>query len=332
MPINIPNAFESIANALSVGNNIAYNLVEFNNSGTYTEPANLLAMEIFIGCAGAGGASGSRRASGVIAQGGAPGNPGLCAWFFLPAGTLVGPHSVIVGAGGTKGASVTADDTNGTSSTAGGASSFNVLAGPSSPGVDYAGISAWAPTFVGSYSIGFDKWVNPAVYPFGWRGLGWQTIPSGTVYTSTGVGNSGLNQELIGGGGGGGGIPTSNVQYRGQYGGTMVYEWGTQKTANPEGGDASSGNGHGGHGYNNFQLENAAGPLMKLTNSFGTLALGSGGGGGASRTAAKGGDGGNTGNHCAGGAGGGSSRNGYDSGQGADGANGFVKILEILRV
>ena len=31
-------------------------------------------------------------------------------------------------------------------------------------------------------------------------------------------------------------------------------------------------------------------------------------------------------------AGGGSSRNGHDSGQGADGADGFVKILEILRV
>jgi hypothetical protein len=333
MPINIPNVFASIANATSIGNNIAFNLIEFNNSGTYTPPANLMAVEVFIGCGGSGGSSGSRTAAGTISRGGSPGYAGCCAWFYIDAGALTAPVSVVVGAGGAGGPSVTADNTNGTTSTAGGASLFWVIEGPIVPAVAVDGASTWNPLGADAvYAFQNQFWVNPAVYPYGWKQSGYRSISTGAVYTPAFIGNYGNAQESLGGGGTGGGVTTANVQYAGQVGGRMVYEWGTQITASPSGGNASSGNGHGEHGYNNFQLENAAGPLMKLTNSFGTLALGSGGGGGASRTSHKGGDSGNSGAHCAGGGGGGSSRNGHDSGKGSDGRDGFVKVLEILRV
>ena len=330
MPIYSPNVFNPVANGFATGRTIQFQLHTYQNNATWTKPANLLAVEVFVLGGGAGGGSGSRRATNVVSRAGSAGTSGLGAYMYIEAGDLNATEDVVIGAGGTGGTHVTADDTTGASGTSGGQTSFGAhMISPVSPFIANNGVSTWS-TQPSQYAA-YGRWPIPIQHPFVVTNIAWIAIASGSLYINTPVQNP-YKEVMVCSGGTGGGITSTNVQYAGMIGGRYFSDDGSSIIGGASGGDASSGNGHGDHGTNDLIKSRASGPIMQATGLFGNQGIGSGGGGGASRLTAKGGNAGNTGKHGVGGAGGGSSRNGHDSGHGAEGTEGLVKVLEILLV
>jgi len=330
MPIYSPNVFNPVANGFATGRTIQFQLHTYQNNATWTKPANLLAVEVFVLGGGAGGGSGSRTATNVISRAGSTGIPGLGAYMYIEAGDLNATEDVVIGAGGTGGAHVTADNTTGASGTSGGQTSFGAhMISPVSPFIANNGASTWSTSPIQNAAYG--RWPIPIQHPFVIRVFAWHAIASGSLYNNTPV-QSPDKEVMVLSGGTGGGITSANVQYAGMIGGRYFSDDGSSYIGGASGGDASSGNGHGDNGTNDFIKSRASGPIMQATGLFGDKGIGSGGGGGASRLTAKGGNAGNSGKHGVGGAGGGSSRNGHDSGHGAAGTEGLVKVLEILLV
>ena len=101
----------------------------FTSSGTWTKPAGAAYVDMWLISGGGGGGSGRRGAAATHRSGG--GGGGGCAINVqnFPASALASTLYVTVGAGGTGGAGVLVDDTNGNNGTAGGESRVGTTSG-----------------------------------------------------------------------------------------------------------------------------------------------------------------------------------------------------------
>jgi len=263
----------------------------FTVNGTWTpDPAAKRHTLMLVG--GGGGGGSGRRGVAAMNFGGNGGEGGAYTEIDVLASEVSGAFDVVVGTGGTGGAAVSTDDTDGNTGTDGntsyiwksGLGTFLSIAGFGRGG--QGGTTAF-PTQVYNSAIG--------TFNGGGGGLGGTT------------GYAPFNADLLGraaGGGGGAGGHDGVTDQAGARGAVPVSRPGVQSTA----GTAGGGNG-----------TNGAAPLFPL-------GPGGGGGGGGSSVTTAGGAGGN-GSNGGGGGGGGASINGFNSGKGGDGAAGWVRII-----
>ncbi len=268
----------------------------FTADGTYTEPANAVAIEVIMVGGGGGGGSGELGASNVDRGGSSGGGGGGWSRMAFLASQITSPVTVTVGQGGAGGAAQTTTSTAGNPGTAGTDSTFG---GYLRAGGGGAGLGGGASNVAG-----------------GAGGVGTVSGGAGGLGDSNGAGLVGVASAMGGGGGGGGGgITSAGVE-----------------AAGADGGDGSltvppSGLAGGTGGVSAGSMDGTAGAGTALTST----AHGGGGGGGgfglhASDPAGAGGAGGIYGG---GGGGGGASTNGAGgaSGIGGAGADGIVIVI-----
>jgi Protein of unknown function (DUF2793) len=274
----------------------------FTANGTWTKPAWARRVRFILMGGGAGGSSGRRGAAASERRGGGGGSSaGIIDEEFVAA-ELPATLSVDVGAGGSGGAAVAVDTTNGnaggnglTSAIRDGAltvlSASGGLAGTGGQSAaGGAGGSGWVGSFGASNSGG------SAGSGAGAQGLYWSCGRSG------------------GGGGAGGSLSTANVTAAGGVGGDGYWIGGASRKANSAAGGAALAAGIAG---NPKAWQRGAG---------------SGGGGGGSGDAAAtipGGTGGAGGIPGGGGGGGGGSTNTQASGAGGVGGRGEVWVISL---
>lgn len=256
-------------------------------TATWTKPAWAQTVQVALVSGGGAGASGRRGASGTASSGGGGGSGGGYAAQLFDASLLGSTETVTVGAGGTGGAAVTVDSTNGNQGTTAGASSFGTRLAAFSGARGPAGLSA-AGTTGASGGVGQST---------GGAGGGSNSGAAGSAGGSAGAGGSG--------GGGGGGITA-----------TPAFTAGGSAGGNPTLNTTTAG------GATDGAAGGAGGSV-----TTGTAWGGAGGGGGASSVVGAGGAGGAGGTYGAGGGGGGASLNGFASGAGGNGGNGIVVVI-----
>jgi len=289
----------ALSNAASVP---ATDVQLFTASGTWTKPTTGVpkAVLVQIWAGGGGGGSGARRASGTLATGGAGGPGSGVSERWLDPSLLGTTEPVTVGVGGTGGAAVTTDDTNGNPGGAAGLSRF----GATSP--TYGAVALLGTPQAGG---GTSTWAAVG----GTGGVG-----------SSGNGANGGNSSATGGTGSGGGtgaVPAPGTAPGAGAGGGLAVTT-PVATAGGKGGSPSLAVDFGG-------LAGSAGGSAAgngLAQPGGFAAPGGAGGGGGSSTTGAGVAGGNGANYGAGGGGGGASLNGNASGKGGDGAPGAVVV------
>lgn len=279
-------------------------MTSFIVSGTWTKPQGL--KRIFGAFFGAGGGSGSGRrgAAGTNRFGGGGGGGGEGVWLSLAADALPSTVAVTIGSGGTGGAAVTVDDTNGNPGTAGGDTSFGAIA-IAKGGSGGGGGSTAAGALGGGGAVASG---NPQYGPFclpGANGAAGNTIT--TAAGATGF----IGTTACPGGGGGGGINSSNTVGVAAMTGGAIYQNGVLQAgpvsgASPDGIDDKSV-------FLHFSTS--------LTSGYGP---GTGGAGGVPATP-NGGNGG----RCAGAGGGAGVLNGTNSGAGGNGGDGLAVIMEF---
>lgn len=268
----------------------------FTTNGTWTNPSPSTARRVFVRLVGggAGGGSGRKGAAGTVRCGGGGGGTGSVVEFWMLTTELGATASVTIGAGGTGGASVTANSTSGNAGTAGGDTTFasttakGGLAGSGGTTTSGAGGSA-----NGTHVIGITS-----ATPQG----GASASTSGGVGSATGA----LTYWAPTGGGAGGGITSANSASAGGDSGG-IGQWNTVgSTTVGTGGAAGVAGGAGSPGRG----------------------AGTGGGGGGGSTSGNGGAGGAGGGYGAGGGGGGAATDSVgNSGAGGDGSGGYVLII-----
>jgi hypothetical protein len=275
----------------------------FTASGVWTKPAGATIVEIYLVGAGAGGGSGRRGATLTARYGGGGGASGTLNAVKLQAAALGATENVWIGAGGTGGAAVTVNDTNGNSGAQGAASFFGgtgtlatslVSTNTSTSGNGGTATSQGG----GSY--------NPSYYFNG-------VLPANTYSTPNNGPNSlapttaSLPMRSLVYGGMGGGLSTTNVTSGGQA--VSITAPNSAKTL--------------------YSVAAAANGALYTGTSLGNLFMSTGGGGGRASTddgstaAVAGGAGGNG----SGGGGGGASANGFNSGAGGRGGDGLCMVL-----
>jgi hypothetical protein len=259
---------------------------------TWTKPANAKLVNIVVISGGGGGGSGRKAGVGSQASGGGGGGGGSYSLRDIAASILGSTETVVVGSGGTGGASVTANSTNGNIGVAGGNSSFGTWVQVNGGGGAGTATTASGPAGAGSSSR--------AMFPGGNGSAG-----GGGAGALTGGSNVNVSSA---GGGAGGGLPASaTVGFSGSAGGTALGSWFSGGTA--------SGGTIGGNG--------ASAPNV----AAGFAASGSAGGGGGSSVTGNAGNGGNGGLYGgAGGGGGAALDNVGNSGAGGAGAQGIVIV------
>lgn len=279
-------------------------MTSFIASGTWTKPQGL--KRIFGAFFGAGGGSGSGRrgAAGTNRFGGGGSGGGEGVWLSLAADALPSTVSVAIGAGGTGGAAVTVDDTNGNPGIAGGDTSFGAIAIAKGGAFGGGGSTAAGALGAGGAVASGNPQYGPFCLP-GANGAAGNTIA--TAAGATGF----IGTTACPGGGGGGGINSSNTVGVAAMTGGAIYQNGVLQAgpvsgATPDGIDDKSV-------FLHFSTS--------LTSGYGP---GTGGAGGVPATP----DGGN-GGRCAGAGGGAGVLNGTNSGAGATGGNGLAVIMEF---
>jgi hypothetical protein len=298
-----------------------YTLREYIASTTWTKPANLIGIEIFMCGAGGGGASGAVRPAGFIARGGSGGGGGNLMWAYILAADLNITEPIVIAGGGAGGASVSNFDTDGTSGSSAGSTSFGVdgiqvkyrvnggIGGSTTAGGSGAGASTNYPIY----------------YPHQNQG------PTGGLSSTTGSGGAGINGQSVfqamvyPNAAAGGGVRSTEAASTGGVGSTVL----NASMVGVGGAAAGAIGGAGGNGVSNSADFLKAGPLMIEVGLTGTYCIGSTGGGGGSGLVQNGGNAGLSGSFGTGGSGGGATRNGYTSGAGAAGTGAFIKVLEV---
>jgi hypothetical protein len=276
----------------------------FSTSGTWTKPDNAKLVEVILVGGSAGGGSGRVGAAGTAATGGGGGGSAAIVHFKFDANDLDATETIIVGAKGVGGAAVSTNDTDGNDGTSGGETAIGVginnklrtyTANPGLGGKNAAAGSG------GSSSIGATAFNTG-------QGSGGSSSSTGAIGTS-GTNSSGFNTV---GGASGGGVSTANVPANGgagsRYTSISVLPQTSGGSAGTTSGSADAGDG-----------------VLTAMKIYG-VQIGTGGGGGAGATNRNGGNGGN-GAGTSGGGGGGATRNGYSSGKGGDGVDGFAVII-----
>jgi hypothetical protein len=275
---------------------------------TWTKPANAKLVQILLFGAGAGGGSGARFPTTSIRAGGGGASGGGLLNVFISASMLNATEQVVVGAKGNGGASVSIDGTSGSSGIRGGSTTFSMFV--ASGGYQGNGGSNFGPTPNNAFGVSSFSPFGGGITQLGGGGAG---VTSGSSVSSTSASNSFTATS-----GGGGGGCANNV---------------TTASSGGSGGSKTSG-GSNSSGYMSAIAGGSGGTTggIAATNGVSGLDLqgGTGGGGGFYVSGLAGGNGGNGGWPGGGGGGGGASDNGFASGKGGDGANGFAMIITYI--
>jgi len=275
----------------------------FTSSGTWTKPSGSpkTTQIIAIG-GGGGGGSGRKGAAGTVRAGGAGGGPGGYFTGTFLTSVLGATETVTVGTGGSGGAAISTNTTNGAAGSNGVATEFGGWVNSGRGGGGGGGTTGAATGGAGS-----------TIFP------GNPSTSGANGASSSGSGAAGTGGSATfyagAGGGSGGGITTGNVASAGGVGGSLLATGATQTGygTSVAGGTAGAVSTNGGVGGSS------------PTNS---AVGGAGGGGGGSSITTNAGNGGNGGLYGAGGGGGGGATNDVgNSGAGGTGGNGICIVI-----
>ena len=277
---------------------VVYNT--YTSSNTFNGYDGAEGYNVMVWAGGGGGGSGRRGAAGSARSGGIGGGVGVLAQKYYRAADIdfSSPITVTVGAGGTGGAAVTADNTSGNDGTAGGASTFGAYL------KSYGGPGGWG---------GAAAAVNSITGPSGLSAV--QTGPyvygrtsSVTAAAAATYGTMSPAAAFGGGvGGTGGGLSTANAELLGSQ--ADFAGWADPGLSAPVGPAAAK----------------VAGTAGSTSSQTGFAGYGGGGGGPSADGVTAAGAGG-AGGRASGGGGGGASTNGANSGGGGAGGSGLVVV------
>ena len=291
----------------------------YTSSTTWTKPTGAKVVEVICIGGGGGGASGRKGSTGTLRLGGSGGGGGACAKNTFYADLLGASETLTVGAGGTGGASVSVNSTNGNAGVDGGNSSFGNWLIARGGGGGVGGTNSSPQTGGSGGSVARDTvqlFAASASFQSGGGGRStnlsaglsneWGGASGAPVTDQPGVD---AGSSVYGGSGGGtGGTFTAAGAARGASAGGKggFYAVGGGGAAGTLGGNGSAG----------------AGPTYSL--------CGDGGGGGATYTGATNGNGGAGGRGSGGGGGGAGTNDTSNSGAGGAGGNGVVIVITYL--
>jgi hypothetical protein len=270
---------------------------------TWTKPAGAKVVDIYLMGPGGGGGSGARQATSSARSGGGGGASGGLFYFRVGADSLNSTESVVIGAGGAGGAARTTDNSAGLNGSSGVNTTFSAYKAPSGD-FGLAGSTATVSGGAARNNLLFDLLQSTGAGGAGNAAQGSSSNLSTALFMHAG-----------GGGGGGGAAAASTTNVNGGTGGSA----GASST-NP-GLITAIAAGAAGNGTTGVQA--TAG--TSITTQY--IRGGTGGGGGFYRTGQAGGTAGAGGWPGGGGGGGGASDNGFASGAGAAGANGYAVII-----
>jgi hypothetical protein len=284
------------------------NVQVFTTPGTSTwiKPAGCTQVLVYGVGAGGGGGSGCRNNFTANRGGGGGGSGAGIAWRIFAAADLLDEVSVIVGAGGTGGASRTSNS-DGLSGAAGGDTEFGgiLLVSNGSAG---GGGSGGGSNSAAGFGL-FNSW--PAF--FASTGQNGAAGRNTTGFSAPNL-NSVFNFLAASGGGGGGGAGSSvSTAAAGGAGGAFA-----NNASIYPGGLGGSGTGTA------AQRTGGNGPVYTAAANY---PQGMGGGGGAFKNDDHGGAGGNGGDPGGGGGGGAGANAGWNSGAGGNGGNGRILVI-----
>jgi hypothetical protein len=301
-----------IANAGGGGGGGGVDIQTFGSSTTsgtftWTKPAGAKWVKFILIGGGGGGASGARQATTVGAGGGGGGCGGTSLYWEASANEFGSTETVTVGSGGTGANSNAGDNTNGSGGIGG---NFTIFGPYRTPG----GAAGNGGTSTVGGTGGTTRFSLLMFYELANRA-------GGTGGFASNPSNAQSNQSpqifVATGGGGGAGRSTALTSKPGAAGGSVI-------AASPFTGGITTAVAGGSGGNTSGAPNGSVG--VSATSSQLTRA-GTGGGGGAFVLSSAGGTGGAGGWPGGGGGGGSASDNGFASGAGGAGANGFAVII-----
>lgn len=313
--------------------------ITYTASDTFTMPSGYKAVGVIPTGGGGGGGSGCRRAAGGERSGGGGGGGGCRTPPVILTGLTAGTgYTVTIGAGGTAGAAISVNDTDGAAGTAGGNTSFSTFV------FAYGGATSGGATSGGTATSGGGGGGSAGAGTIGGTGVGATgglpsqvTLGGTTTPQNRGTGGGACdNSAVVGsaeyGGGAGGGCNSVSVATAG---GSSVY--GAPGGGGGGGIKAANTAQAGAAGGANDSFSNgggaAGGAATGVTGTAGTPGTngkcGSSGGGGGAAAAGAGGAGGAGAAPGGAGGGGAASVNGQVSGAGGIGARGECQVWGI---